>query len=319
MALGTKKPVHETVLLVDVESNSVGSALALLSRDDKPKLFGEVRIQLPLSYQHGSASLVPQIEKAAREALVHVAQIAARLRTNDKVSHLGDVSRAEIFFSAPWGVPNLHDGKASVHGALQRSLSEDILGYLGVDATVRTGADSAAYVIQRLLPGEPLLLCIIRGEVVELLLVGNQSSAGSGVLGYATVPTGINTVLRTLKSHGGATDAETMSILALGALQNAPRLESLDASARHFVEEFSGTAQHLLADGSAEGIFVIAPEPAGEWFARALGDDESLGEYFPRGGTVRALRAHQLGPHVAAHIDHPDIQLLMQALFVSKR
>lgn len=315
MFFGTKKPERETVLLLDVESGSVGAALALLARGEQPKMFGEVRITLPIVYHHGSAALVPQIERAAREALVHSARVAANLRTNDKVSGLGEVSRAAVFLSAPWGAPNLADGKQTFHASLQKSLSEEIKGYLGVGAEYYTGADSAAYCLQRLLPREPLLVCVVKGETAELLLMGEQ-----GVLGYATLPSGLNTVLRTLKSHGGMTDAETLSILALAAHPHTPAYEPLEASAQHFVEEFAGAAQHLLArecgQENASGIFVIAPESTGDWFARALGADESLGAYFPQGGTVRALRAHHLAPHVSGHLNLPDLHLLLDALFV---
>jgi hypothetical protein len=314
---GKKKPEQETVLLLDVESGSVGSALTLLARDTQPKLFGETRIALPLGYHQGSASLVPQIERAVREALVHSAHVAARLRANEKVSRLGEVARVAVFLSAPWGAPNLESGKQKFFPSLQKSLNEEIAGYLGVGAQFYTGADSVAYGIKHLLPGEPLLVCVVRGETIELLLVGGPP-AGGGVLGYATLPSGLNTVLRTLKSHGGMTKAETNSIFTLAAHPHTPPYEPLEASAQHFVEEFAGAAQHLLAGGSAGGVFVIAEEPAGDWFARALGADESLGEYFPQGGVVRTLRAHHLAPHVAAHLASPDLHLLLEALFVGK-
>lgn len=317
MFFGKKKAERETVLLLDIESGSVGAGLALLARGAQPKLFGEVRITLPLAYMQGTAALVPQIEKAVREVLVHSAEVAANLRTNDKVSRLGEVSRAAVFLSAPWGAPNLHDGRQAFHASLQKSLNEEIAGYLGINAQYYTGADSAAYGMKQLLPGEPLLVCVVRGETTELILLGGPPAGG--VLGYATLPVGLNTTLRTLRSHGGMTGAETLSILALAAHPHTPAYEPLEASAQHFIEEFAGAAQHLLTGGSASSIFVIAPEPAGDWFARTLGADESLGEYFPQGGVVRALRGHHLSPHVASHRASPDLHLLLEALFIGDR
>lgn len=318
MFFGKKKPDNETVLLLDIESGSVGSALALLARGQQPKVFGEVRINLPLGYHGGSAALLPQIERAAREALVHAAQVAANLRTGGKVSRLGEVSRAAVFLSAPWGAPNLADGKQRFVASLQKSLSDEIEGYLGVGAQYHTGADSAAYGMRRLLPGESLLVCVVRGETAELIHLGGLPGQGGGVIGYATLPLGLNTVLRTLRSHGGMSEAETLSALGLSAHPFTPAYEPLEASARHFVEEFAGAAEHLLTDASASGIFVIAPESSGDWFARALGADESLGEYFPQGGIVRSLRTNHLASHVASHLASPDLHLMLEAIFVNQ-
>lgn len=312
MFFGTKKPDRETVLLLDVESGSVGSALALLARGQSPKLFGETRIFLPAAYSRDSAALLAQVERAAREALVNAAQVAARLRSNTNVSSLGDVARVAVFFSAPWGAPDLSAGTQRFASPLQRSLEKEIEGYLGVGTRYYTGADSASYGMTRLLPGEPIFVCVVRGETAELLLIGE-----SGVQGYATVPTGFNTVLRTLRSHGGLSDAESQSMFELAMHPATAPFEPLDAAARHFVEEFAGAAQHLLGGAqTVNGIFVIAPGAAGEWFARTLGADESLGAYFPQGGTVRALRARHLASHMEAHRASPDLHLLLETLFV---
>ena len=94
---------------------------------------------------------------------------------------------------------------------------------------------------------------------------------------------------------------------------HTPAYEPLEAAARHFVEQFAGAAEQLLAGGTAHGVYVIAPEPAGSWYAQALGADDSLGEYFPEGATVRAMRLHHLRPHVSSG---EDLNLMLAALFI---
>ncbi len=311
MFFGKKKPDSETVLLLDVESGSVGSGLAILSPHEAPKLFGEVRIELPRAYHAGSSTLIPQVEKAIREALAHASSVAARLRSNDNVSRLGSISRGAVFLSAPWGSPNLSAGAKVFHGPLHASLQDEIAGYLGVGAQYYTGADVATFGAKRLVPGQPVLVCVVRGETTELILLGTD-----GVQGYATLPTGLHTVIRTLKSHGGMSDAEAFSMFSLAGHPRAVPHEPLEASAQHFVEEFAGAAQHLLNAGEVSGVYVVAHDSAGDWFARALSQDESLSEYFPSGGTVRAMRTHHLRPHVSAHLASPDLYLMLEALFV---
>lgn len=301
------------MLLLDIESGSVGSALALLARGTQPKVFGETRVHIPLGYHQGTAALMPQIERAAREALVHAAQVAAQLRVNLKFSNLGAVSRAAVFMSAPWGAPDLADGKQRFSTALQRSLAGEIDGYLGVGARFYTGADSAAFGIRRLMPNEQVLACVVRGETAELIQLGE-----GGVLGYATIPLGLNTVKRTLKSHGGMSEAEMISAINLSAHPNSRPYEPLEASAQHFAREFASAARHLLGNTASSGIFVIAPETLGDWFARALGADEGLGDYFPEGGTVRALRTSHVSPHVDTHLASPDVHLMLEALFIGQ-
>ena len=172
-----------------------------------------------------------------------------------------------------------------------------------------TGADAAAFSLNIFNPGKTFLLGTVRGEILEMLLLG------AGAQGYATIPIGSRTVLRTLKTHAGFSDAEARSYFALAASAGGQR-EPLEAAQRHFVEEFAGTAQMLLQRAPAEGIFVIAEEPAGEWFARALGNDDSLAALFPNGGVVRALKPQHFAAYVAAHKPQSDIFLLLEALFI---
>src|SRR5581483_5278114 len=131
------------------------------------------------------------------------------LRTNDRVAHMGNLSGASVFLSAPWGTPDLSAGRPQFLSPMQLSLSGEVEGYTGLQSRFFTGADVAAFGAKRL-TREPMLLCIIRGETTELILLGEKN-----VEGYATIPTGFFTVLRTLRAHGGLSDSEVRSAFLL--------------------------------------------------------------------------------------------------------
>ncbi len=81
-----KKSPDKTILILDVENGSVGSALVRLSPDKQPKLFGEARFNTPLGMSRSGEKLSKDIEEAAREALRNASEVAARIRTNKKVT-----------------------------------------------------------------------------------------------------------------------------------------------------------------------------------------------------------------------------------------
>lgn len=299
------------MLLLDVESASVGGALAHFSSHEQPRLFGETRHAVPMLTTRDSRGVARGVEDASRAVLLHATTVAARLRNYARTTSMGEVERVAIFLGAPWGTPDLALGKASFIDSMRQFIAEEVAAALP-DATMsfHTAADPAAFSLKVFNSSKTLLLCTVRGEIIEVLLIGED-----GVLGYATIPLGTRTILRTLKTHAGLSEHEARSLFTL-----APHLEehheSLQAAARHFVEEFAGAAQALLLSGRTEGVFVIAEEPAGEWFARVLGADDSLEALFPQGGVVRALKPQHFAQHIAANAPQPDLFLMLEALFI---
>lgn len=310
---GKKKTAEATVLLLDVESSSVGGALARFSPKEQPRLFGEMRHAVPMLTTRDSNLMTRHIEEAARSVLLHANTIAARLRNYANTTSAGEVDRVAVFLGAPWGSPDLKLGKPAFIDPMRAFITDEVAASLpGVKISFHTGADPAVFGLKVFNPQSSLLLLTVRGELAELLLLGN-----GGVEGYATIPLGARTILRTLKTHGGLSEAEANSLFTLSS-----RLEGYDplhAAGKHFIEEFSGTAQTLLHNGRADEVFVLAEKPAGEWFAQALARDHSLSALFPEGGSVRALGPRHFAPHVAAHATNPDLFLMLEALFIDSK
>src|SRR4051812_18412130 len=115
MLFGKKQPEEKTVLILDVENGSVGSALVRLVENQPPKLFGETRIELPVLHTRDSASLMREVSRGLNHALVHAAEVAGRLRNTpmgqarvqEDLQNMGQISHSAVFLSAPWGSPNL--------------------------------------------------------------------------------------------------------------------------------------------------------------------------------------------------------------------
>lgn len=300
---GTKSS-PKTMLVLDIENGSVGSALVRLSPDIAPHLFGEVRARVPVMDTRSAATLLRAVEHAASESLLHASEVAARLR---HANALGPTRKAVIFLSAPWGVPNLAAGRPDFSQALTTALAPRIRSLFGdIPVSFHAHASAAAHGLRTLYPGVPdALLVSANGEVTELLLIENGR-----VIGHATAPVGAGTVLRTLKSHAGQSLAEAQSALRL-----MHHSEAADAAAEHFVGEFRDAASELLRGRSVAHVFVLAHEPASHWFARAL-SRPSLAALFPQGGTVRAIRGGHLAPLVGS-LGTPDAHLGLSALYAS--
>lgn len=322
MLFGSEKPQEKTILLLDVESGSVGSAFVRISNEGQPKLFGESRILLPAGSSLSGAQLALAVEKAAHQALQNAADIAGRLRNaaanQSRLVGMGTVSSASIFLSPPWGKPNLATGRPDFLDTIADTLRKGVDAVFGPVKTGLYTAASAASHIGRTLGSDPILLCVVTAEVTELLLIDQQ-----GVRAHATIPLGTHAVLRTLRSHGGISEQEARSALHLpfGSPSTSLRTNALDeafaAAAGYFGEQFRDAAAEVLQHSPAPvvRVQVIAQEPAGEWFARALSQHEPLAALFPN-GEVRALRSNHLTPYVAAHAGRPDLFLLLHALFV---
>lgn len=297
-----KKSSDKTVLILDIENGSVGSTLVRLSSQSAPALFGEHRIAVPLMDTRSAHSLSRAIEHAASESLLHQAEVSARLRHH--AGALAPVSQVIMFMAAPWGTPNLAQGRPDFAPAF-RELTPRIHSLFGdVPTAIHAHASAAVHGLRVAYPHEErALLLSVNGEVSELLLLEDAR-----VVGHATVPMGTGTVLRTLKSHAGQSEHEARSGMRLN-LAN----EASEAAATHFAGEFKQAARELFAGRSAGSVYVLAQEPSAEWFARSL-SHHSLAELYPQGGVVRAIRPGHIAPFVS-HNSTGDTHLLLDALY----
>ena len=313
----TKKDGGTTIALLDIENGSVGAALARLVPDYAPRLFGEIRVTIPLLNTRDTDAMTREIEKAAREALRHVSEVAARIRLHDILAQTGEVERTAAFLSPPWAAMHLVGGTADYAPHmpdLVQGLIQDAFG--DKHATLHPFGTAVAHGAVALFPEmTPAMLCIVNGEVTELLVIAENT-----LVGRATIPMGLHSLLRTLTSHGGLSAAEARSLLALGSrTPHAALQEPISAVQAHFAREFGDVAKALLERAPVQHVFVLAPHAAEEWFARALAQDESLTQAFPEGSTVRALRAQHMMPYLSAHAPKPDLPLMLEALFVDAK
>lgn len=308
MSLFGKKDAAKTVLILDIENGSVGSALARLQTDEAPRLFGESRVKVPLFDTRSALQLARAVEHAASEALLNESEVAARLRHHGFDPRLGQIEKVVVFLAAPWGVPNLSLGRPDFSATLTEALAPRIASLFGdVPVALHAHASAAVHGLRTLYPAHGgALLLSVNGEVSELLLLNNGHVAG-----HATAPVGINTILRTLKSHGGLSEHEARSVLRLGHLS-----EPLSAAAEHFAGEFKEAARELYAGEEGGSVFVLAHEPAAEWFARALGH-RSIAELFPQGGEVRTFKPSSAAALVSSSAEQPDTHLQFDALYAN--
>jgi hypothetical protein len=310
MIFGNRTP-GETVLLLDVEQGSVGAALARFSPGEKPRLFGQVRRRTPLLPSHDGGALARHALAAAREALQHASTTAARLRQSS-AAPLGDVSRAALFLSAPWGAPDLAAGAPRVAGHFRDELLREVDAFFGALRTsTHTGADAAAFAA-RLRGSEPVLLIMPRSELIEMLSLGTQ-----GVTGYGSAPLGFNSTLRTLRSHAGLSAEEALSRLSLPHEVHAD-FEPLAAAREHLLSYVRQLAPTLMREPALR-VLVVSERPHAGWFAKALAQDEKFGSLFEEGSAVEALGPHHLAPFAAPHAPEQDIFLLTEAVFMDQK
>ena len=316
---GHKREEGKTVLLLDVENGSVGTALVRLSQTDAPRLFGEMRVHTPILKTHNAALIAKEIGAAAHTVLQHIAEVAARIRIHF-AEPLGTIAHTAVFMSPPWG--SLNVGTPQVPHPITQALYNALGTTLGhpLSTSFHPFATATAHMVPALFPHEEqYLLCIITGEVAELIALTREAEE-STIVGHATLPLGRNSIVRTLMSHGGLTEAEVLSLLKLQTRGlHHPQSEPLNSFAAHMAEEFKSVMQEFAAVGPLRSVFIIAHEPIGEWFARSLTEHPSMEELFPEGGTVRALRGSHISPYLAIHAHKPDLVLLLEALFVDAR
>lgn len=308
-------PKQGTILILDIESGSVAAGLVRISQKNPPKLFAETRVHIPILKTRDALVLAKEVGRATEEALAHVSLIAARIRTNNKLAGVGEVTRASVFLGTPWSDLALGRNPGWNHEpVLVARIQKTLSAFFGdMPTSFHAFGTAAIHSLNTLFePDGHFLLCNINGEVAELLSV--QDGA---LRGRATIPVGTRLLIRTLQSHGGMSAAEAHSALTLA--RNAPiYTEPLSAAADHFSAAFRESIKNIAEHGQIRGTLIIAPEPAGSWVARTLAEQlkEENNNPFAPGATVRALHAHHLTPHLAAHGPTPDLYLSMEALFV---
>jgi hypothetical protein len=307
---------EKTVALMDIESGSVGAALARISRKDAPRLFGEVRIDIPVKHTRSTEALALEIEKAMREAMSHISAVAARMRNTEPLSRLGAVGRALLFFSPPWASMHLEGGSAQFYEPMRAFGQGVVENHFGtIPTTVHPLGTIAAHGAVQLYPSDtPQLLCIVCGEVSEMLVL-----TSGALLGRGTIPVGTNTLLRTLVMHGGVSAQEAQSYLRMAERTAHPLAEPLSAAQSHFATEFTDVARDLNGENPFAGIIVMAPHTHADIFAHALTGHEPLQALFPEGGVVRSFRPQHLMPYLAGHAPRPDLPLMLGSLFAQAK
>jgi hypothetical protein len=112
---------------------------------------------------------------------------------------------------------------------------------------------------------------------------------------------------------------EIPAALVLAEHAEHPYHEPLQAAEHHWLEQFAEGVEALTQNGTPEGVLVVAEEPLGSWFARALESDASLATLFTPGATVRTFGAPRAAALLAGHSPNPDLHLALGALFVHGR
>lgn len=316
---GAHKPAgkggEHNVLVLDIESSSVGAVLAHLTPGQAPILFAESRINLAVPQRVEGGFIAKQIEKAAHSALEKLSLAAARLRGNLATAKRGEFTQVDVFLSAPWGVPNLAAGKPSFAPSMQKYIAEELSIFAPqTPAAFYTGADAIAHNLLEHAQEQTILAVIVRGETTELLLLGN-----TGVLGYATLPVGSRSLYRTLQTHAGLTLAEMPAVLTLAHSNNTPYEEPLAAAGVHMLEHFAPSLEALAKGGTPGGVVVVGERGVAEWFARTLESDNSLGALFSPEATIRTWGAHHVARQLGGHSLTPDLHLSLGALFAQAK
>ena len=321
---GKKKSNEKTILVIDIENGSVGAALARLSSSEAPKLFSEKRVHLPALRTRDSGTLALQVDKALKDVLLEMAGVAARVRTHPTAYELGDVSRVIFFLHAPWVALDVAEPGKVVLDAPEDFLStlrgrtEEVFDAVPVSFQAY-GSRVPAVVGGLFNDHADILLLTMTGEVTEL-----SKSQGGVIVGHATVPVGTHTFLRTLGSHAGMTEPEARSALSLmrhkDALSHTSWGEAFQTAGGHFMQESSDVLGQLLRDHtSPQGIYIVAPAPLGEWFARTISDTDSLAGLFPEGSRARAVHPHHTKPFLGVHSQIPDTSLALEVISIDAR
>ncbi len=303
-----------TVLVLDVESGSVASALLRLSPQSNPTFLAYERQEMPLQPTVHSAKISKDLEHTLQHSLRYISEVAARMRTHAPELGYGTISSATVFLAAPWGVPNLAVRAAEYVPGIRDYIKEQIQASLGgIPVTFYTSADSIAYGSRALGKHEDTIAVSLRGELLELLLLN-----AAGPQAYGTVPLGSRSILRTLQSHGALSTHEARSMLALAQHRDTSFYEPLLVAGRHLSEHFAEGATLLLPVGQATSVLVVGERSLGDWFAKNLAEDPHVSNMFSEDSTVEALHPNHIKELVEVGNVH-DPFLLLEGLFVSDK
>ncbi len=303
------------MLLLDIESGSVGSALVHFAPEKKPKIFGQWRNRSALPTTRGASSLLETIIKTSNEALIRVSEVAARIRHGTAAPQFGEISRVAVILHPPWATIEVGDVlRSHASDQLLNIFKNNISNYLG-DTPVQFHPFGAvvAYGMNLQTLGAAsasknnTLVCSVTGEMCELLTVSNQ-----GILGSATIPFGTHTLLRTLKTHGSISEHEARSALHLTHLH-----EPLDAAAEEFGNTFCETLKDLLVS-TTKDVLVVGEKHSAVWVAKTLSSHGGVSALFPNGGSVRVLKPSSFSKSLDAGVDS-DIGLVLSSLYIDSK
>lgn len=307
------KKTGRTVLLLDIESGSVATALLTLSKKEGPQLFAYKRIDAPLESTRSSESIFKTFTKTLEESLITAAEVAARMRMHGR-EDVGTISHIAVFFSAPWGMPDLHNNKKNfadgvvpqVHNALEKFFGSTRASY-------HTSADALAFSARTFDTSSDALIASLRGELLEMLLFNKNA-----VQAYSTVPVGTRNILRTLKAHGQLTEHEARSMLALLSHAGESEYEPLVASGEHIGRAFAEGAELLVPYGRPTTIVVVGERPLADWLTKRIAEEEKLANLFSEHTTVESLKQHYFAaPLATSPVVDPFI--LAEAAYVDAR
>ncbi|MES2007103.1 MAG: hypothetical protein V4436_03270 [Patescibacteria group bacterium] len=307
---------ESTIAVLDIESGSVASGLVRISPNHKPQLLGQDRRALSTRRAPSAEVLLNEIEREIEESLLRLSGLTSRMRS---VGVPNDIDRIAVFLHAPWITVSLLDNraKADAHDAILEQLRDASRVLNEVPVTFHAFATTTTPIIHGLFnaPQESLVISI-GSEVAELSLL-----RGNNTVGYATVPAGLSTVLRTLESHAGVSRPQALSILNLSrSSREHAWAEALAAGVGQVTKELRQSTKSLLSElKGTQQIFVVAQHPTSDFFARMLTEDPGVHELFAPGSTIRAVSPKHATPYLSAHPQKPDVPLLLESLFVDTR
>ena len=306
-----KKGEGKTFLILDIETGSVGGALLRQGYPgDPPRLFGEMRVDLPAGGSRDAHTLRERAAQAVLSIARSLAEVAARLRRHPATARAGAVQRASVFLAAPWGTPNLEVGYPTFNEPLVHSIDIAVASTFDVPVSFHARASAALNGARLLLPYEgTYLLCMPTGELVEGL------SVERGVVrSYGTLPAGRHTIIRTLGSHTGLNEQEARSALRATSL-GQPLVhinEPYVAAGQHMAREFTSLARDL-GWHAHERVYALTHD--NDWFARSLAGSDAATLFAP-GATIKHLQGTYASPHFAQHSETPDLPLMLGGMFV---
>lgn len=309
-----KKRRPSTIAILDIESGSVGSGLVTLGKKKSPGLFAQERNGILPRTRREASALLKEIEGEIERAVIRLSEVSNKLQSYQGG---GSIGRIAVFLHAPWSSVALGErARGDAHEATLARL-KPAANVLGLPVTFHSFAATTTPIVHGLF-GAPkdALVISIGGEVAELTLLKN-----AGIAGYATVPAGLNTLLRTLEAHGGMSRIEATSVLSLARANTSHAwAEALAAGVETLAREIRSGASDLLSQSSgARQVFVLSREPGADFLARALTEDAALNELFAAGSTVRPVLSRHMSPHLFAHPHKPDVALMLESLFVDTR